>query len=223
MKSLKRLVIFAMGLGLFVGCASRQHDYADNRYNEAMARLNTSWQVTGIVERFITTPDGEVDGLILENGMQVRFPAHMSTAISDRIAVGDSITVKGYESPTNAMWAQKIVTLKNANEISIAERAKGKLLAPRSEARRSRKPINNLTVSGEIDTLLHEPSGEVSGFLLNDGSVVRLPVDIRAPSQAYDIGQYVEVTGYGTDNNYGRSVEASTVQRQSTQYEIDYE
>jgi hypothetical protein len=223
MKFLKRLVIFVGSLGLFVSCATHQYDYSDNNYAGSMAKINTSWQVTGIVERFITTPEGEVDGLILENGMQVRFPSHMSTAITDAITVGDSITVKGYESPTDAMWAQKIITLKNANEINIAERAKGKLLASRSEALRKRKPIDNLSVSGEIDTLLHEPSGEVSGFLLNDGSVVRLPLDIRAPSQSYDIGQYVEVTGYGTDNNFGRSIEAATVQRQSTIYEIDYE
>ena len=53
--------------------------------------------------------------------------------------------------------------------------------------------------------------------------MVRLPADIRTPARAYDIGQYVEVTGYGSDNKFGKSVEASSVQRQSSEYEIDYE
>ena len=211
MKLLISLVILTVMTNLAMGCATTS------------AGQNTTWDVSGVVDRFITTAEGEVDGFILTDGMQIRFPAHMSKAITDSVAVGDTVNIKGEESSTNAMWAEHIITPKNAKEITIAARAKGKLLAPRKEREKAYRNLTNLTVSGEIDTILHDPSGEISGFVLTEGSVVRLPADIRTPARAYDIGQYVEVTGYGSDNKFGKSVEASSVQRQSSEYEIDYE
>lgn len=182
-----------------------------------------SYEASGTVSRFLTTSDGAVDGFIFQDGMQIRFPSHMSTIVTDSVAIGDEVTVKGEEPTTNSMWAQQIITLKNANEIEVTREAKGKMLAPKRERQTAFKDVGNMVVRGEIDTLLVEPSGEVSGFLLTEGSVVRLPMDIRRPTQAYDIGQYVEVTGYGSENKFGKSVEATTVQRQSDVYEIDYE
>lgn len=182
-----------------------------------------AWEASGVVSRFITTADGAVDGFIFADGMQIRFPGHMSTMITDTVAVGDEVTVKGEDTSSNVMWAKQIITPKNANAIVVTADAKGKMLAPKKERQKAYKDLNNITVRGEIETLLVEPTGEVSGFLLTEGSVVRLPNDIRSPTQAYDVGQYVEVTGYGSENKFGKSVEAATVQRQGSEYEIDYE
>ncbi len=207
MNLLINLVVFAIWGIMTSGCTSMGQ--------------KTAWQASGIVDRFITTADGAVDGFILEDGMQIRFPGHMSTLITDSVAVGDDVTVKGEETSSNSMWAKQIITSKNAGEILITSEAKGKMLAPKRERREAFKDLNNMTVHGEIDTLLIEPSGEISGFLLTEGSVVRLPMDIRRPTQAYDVGQYVEVTGYGSENKFGKSVEATTVQRQPSDYQID--
>ena len=184
---------------------------------------NNETVVSGTVSRFLTTADGAVDGFLFQDGMQIRFPGHMSTIVTDSVAIGDEVTVKGEDSTTNSIWAKQIITPKNANEIEVAQEAKGKLLAPKREREAAHKDVNNILVKGEIDTLLVEPSGEVSGFILTEGSIVRLPLDIRKPTRAYDIGQYVEVTGYGSENKFGKSVEAATVQRQSDVYQIDYE
>ncbi len=219
MKILISLAILMSLTAVTTGCTTTGSNYrtAHNTGQKA------TWEVSGVVSRFITTAEGQVDGFILEDGMQIRFPAHMSTAVTNGVAVGDTVTVKGFESTTNAMQATQIITPKNANEIVIVDRAKGKLLASKKEREKAYKDLESIAVAGEIDTLLHEPSGEVSGFLLTEGSVVRLPVDIRTPARAYDVGQYVEVTGFGSENKYGKSVEAATVQRQPTEYEIDYE
>lgn len=219
MKLLISLVIFMSLSALTTGCATTESSYRAGHNTGQKA----TWEVSGVVSRFITTAEGKVDGFILEDGMQIRFPEHMSTAITNAVAIGDAVTVKGFESTTNAMWATRIVTPKNANEIVIVSRAKGKLLASRKEREKAYKDLESIAVAGEIDTLLHEPTGEVSGFLLTEGSIVRLPMDIRTPARAYDVGQYVEVTGFGSENKYGKSVEAATVQRQDTEYEIDYE
>lgn len=219
MKILISLAIF-MSLSAFTAsCTTTASKYRAEHNTGQKA----TWEVSGVVSRFITTAEGKVDGFILEDGMQIRFPEHMSTAITDGVAVGDTVTVKGFESTINAMWATEIVTPKNANEIAVVDRAKGKLVASKKAREKEYKDLQSISVAGEIDTLLHEPTGEVSGFLLTEGSVVRLPEDIRTPARAYDVGQYVEVTGFGSENKYGKSVEAATVQRQPSEYEIDYE
>lgn len=209
MKLLVNLVIFTIWGIMTSSCASTGQ--------------KTAAEASGVVSRFITTPDGAVDGFLLEDGMQIRFPGYMSTMVTDTVAVGDAVSVKGEESSSNAMWADQIVTPKNAKTIIVTSEAKGQMLAPRRERQKAFKDVNNITVRGEIETLLLEPTGEVSGFLLTEGSVVRLPNDIRTPTKAYDLGQYVEVTGYGSENKFGKSVEATTVQRQGSEYEIDYE
>ncbi|AZZ37928.1 hypothetical protein CIK05_14330 [Bdellovibrio sp. qaytius] len=209
MKLIINLVVFTVWGILTVGCASTGQKNAG--------------EASGVVSRFLTTPDGSVDGFLFQDGMQIRFPSHMSTIVTDAVAVGDEVTVKGEESTTNSMWAKHIITSKNANEIDVTSEAKGKMLAPKRERLAAIKNVNNISVRGEIDTLIVEPSGEVSGFLLTEGSLVRLPTDIRRPTKAYDVGQYVEVTGYGSENKFGKSVEASTVQRQSDVYQIDTE
>lgn len=128
----------------------------------------TSYEASGIISRFLTTSDGSVDGFIFQDGMQIRFPSHMSTIVTDNIAVGDEVTVKGEESTTNSMWAHQMITSKNANEIEVTREAKGKMLASKRERETAFKEVSNM--------------------------VVRLPVDIIRPTRAYDIGQYVEAS-----------------------------
>lgn len=209
MKILINFVIFILWGILTFGCASTGQ--------------KNGIEASGTVSRFLTTADGAVDGFIFQDGMQIRFPGHMSTLVTDHVALGDEVTVKGEDSTTNSIWAKKIITPKNAQSIEIASEARGKMVAPKRERQAAFKEVSNMTVQGEIETLLVEPSGGISGFLLTEGSVVRLPVDIRRPTQAYDIGQYVEVTGYGSENEFGKAVEAATVHRQSEVYEIDSE
>lgn len=217
MKKWTYLALISVLITFVVGCTTAPSSYQSRHNLGQKSTLDT----TGVVARFITTPEGQTDGFILEDGMQVRFPPHMSTAITNAVAIGDTVTIKGYESTTNAIWAEKIITPKNAHEIAMTDEAKGKMVEPRKKRESARRDLTSLHVTGEIDTLLHEPTGEVSGFLLNEGTIVRLPPDIRTPARAYDVGQYVEVTGFGSESKYGKAVEASTVQRDQT--EIDYE
>lgn len=219
MKILIKLVVYMILGSVLAACATKNSSYTSSH----MTGQNATWEANGVVARFLMTPVGEIDGFILEDGMQIRFPPKMSAAITKSITIGDSVSVKGWTSSTNAMWADKIVTLKNANEIKMTSDTKGRLVEPKKQREKAIHDLESMTVTGEIDTLIHEPTGEVSGFLLNEGSIVRLPADIRTPLRAYDVGQYVEVTGYGSEGKFGKSVEASTVQRQQTDYEIDYE
>src|ERR1700740_3312801 len=51
--------------------------------------------VTSSVERFLINPDGDADGMILFNGVEVYFPPYLSDEVLLAIHVGDRVTVYG--------------------------------------------------------------------------------------------------------------------------------
>src|ERR1700759_4083399 len=51
--------------------------------------------VTSSVERFLVNPDGDADGMILLNGVEVYFAPYLSDAVLMAVHVGDRITVYG--------------------------------------------------------------------------------------------------------------------------------
>jgi hypothetical protein len=69
-----------------------------------------------------------------------------------------------------------------------------------------------LTVSGHVIQLLHAGMGEVNGALLDDGTIVRFPPPFGV--QLQNVLQHnvqLTATGYGTQNGYGRALEATTL------------
>ena len=52
----------------------------------------------GQVQLFTLTPPGDIDGLILTDGTEVKTPPYLSTALALTIRPGDSITVHGLKA-----------------------------------------------------------------------------------------------------------------------------
>jgi hypothetical protein len=49
----------------------------------------------GVVQQFTLTPRGDIDGLILTDGTEVKTPPHLSTQIAYAIKPGDAVTIHG--------------------------------------------------------------------------------------------------------------------------------
>src|SRR5713226_5979466 len=49
----------------------------------------------GQVQQFTLTPRGDIDGLILTDGTEVKTPPHLSTQIAYAIKPGDTVTIHG--------------------------------------------------------------------------------------------------------------------------------
>src|SRR5216683_105562 len=49
----------------------------------------------GQVQQFTLTPRGDIDGLILTDGTEVKTPPHLSTLIGYAIKPGDAVTIHG--------------------------------------------------------------------------------------------------------------------------------
>src|SRR5919197_6405161 len=68
--------------------------------------------VSGTVQQYLLTPHGEVEGLLLTEGTIVRFPPHLSAALTSTVKPGDVVTVAGvFMSATRQGQIVKALTM----------------------------------------------------------------------------------------------------------------
>ena len=152
------------------------------------------------------TPRGDIDGLILSDGTEVKTPPHLSAEMTYSIKPGDTVTIHGLHA----------AALPLVQAVSITDEATGRTVidygpqGPRGgPAAGPAAPIRGLTeVQGRIRMALHGRRGEVNGVLLEDGTVLRLP-----PPEAYRFAallqprQTVVAEGVGFTTSIGRVFE----------------
>jgi hypothetical protein len=160
----------------------------------------------GQVQQFTMTPRGDIDGLILSDGTEVKTPPHLSAEIAYSIKPGDTVTVHGLHA----------AALPLVQAVSITDEANGRTVidygpqGPRGgPAAGPAAPISGLTeAQGRIRMALHGRRGEVNGVLLENGTVLRLP-----PPEAYRFaallqpGQTVVAEGVGFTTGIGKMLE----------------
>ena len=127
----------------------------------------------GQVQQFTLTPRGDIDGLILTDGTEVKTPPHLSTEIAYSIKPGDTVTIHGLHA----------AALPLVQAVSITDEATGRTVVDNGPPGPGRgpgagpaAPVPGLTeVQGRVRMALHGPRGDVNGALLEDGTVLRLP------------------------------------------------
>lgn len=182
---------------------------------------------TGQVQQFTLTPRGDIDGLILSDGTEVKTAPHLSTEIAYSVKPGDTVEIHGLHA-----FALPLI-----EAVSLTDRASGRTVidsgprapgpvAPPPPARADdgiAAPLPGLAeAQGAIRMLLHGPQGEVNGVLFEDGTVLRLPppeaahfASLLQPRRtivaegvelASPIGKVVDVRQIGTSRTELRSV-----------------
>lgn len=170
----------------------------------------------GQVQQFTLTPRGDIDGLILSDGTEVKTPPLLSTQIAYAVRPGDTVAIRGLRA----------AALPLVQAVSITDEATGRTVVdsgppglargpgappppPLGSAVVPVVPIPGLAeVQGRIRMTLHGPQGDVNGALLDDGTVLRLP-----PPEAYRFatllqpGQFVVAEGTGFANAIGKAFE----------------
>jgi hypothetical protein len=127
----------------------------------------------GQVQQFTLTPRGDIDGLILTDGTEVKTPPHLSTEIAYSVKPGDNVTIHGLHA----------AALPLVQAVSITDEATGRTIVDngspgpgRGPAAGPAAPVTGLIeVQGRVRMALHGPRGDVNGALLEDGTVLRLP------------------------------------------------
>ncbi len=156
-------------------------------------------ETRGTVKQYTLTPRGDVDGLILNDGTEVKLPPHLTAQVVFSIRPNDQVSVRG-------LRARAIPLIDAA---AITNVATGKSVIDNGPPDRS---ATEQTVSGKIVSALHGKRGEVNGALLEDGTVLRLP-----PPEAERLegwlrqGQTLSVRGALLDTPLGRVIDVSAI------------
>lgn len=156
----------------------------------------------GRVKQYTLTPRGDVDGLILADGTEVKLPPHLSAQIVYTIRPGDEVSVRGLRA--------RAIPLVDA--ASVTNVATGRSLADNGPPRGPEPAGAQQAFSGRIISTLHGKRGEVNGALLDDGTQLRMP-----PPQAERFadwlqpGQTVSVRGELLDTALGRVIDVQAI------------
>jgi hypothetical protein len=158
-------------------------------------------ETKGTVKQYTLTPRGDIDGLILNDGTEVKLPPHLTGQIAFAIRPGDAVTVRGLRATMfpliDAMAVTNFVTGVTVVDSGPPDRM-----------------TSEQTISGRIAAILHGKRGEVNGAVLDNGTNLRLPppeaermqqllapgamVTARGESLATTLGTVVDVIAIGS-------------------------
>jgi hypothetical protein len=163
-------------------------------------------ETKGSVKQYTLTPRGDVDGLILSDGTEVKLPPHLTGPVVFAIKPGDSVTVRGLKSRALPLVQAAAVT-NDASGATIVDDG-----PPAGPARAAA----DQTIYGDIAATLHGARGEVNGALLVNGIILRLPlpeaervqewlqpgrnVSVRGAVLRSPLGAVVDVTAIGASS-----------------------
>lgn len=165
--------------------------------------------VSGTIKQYLMNPDGEVDGLLLNDGTQINFPSHMADELVGAVKPDDRVNIQGDRERDSVVKADVISNSRTGR--SVAEHApswKDRPMPPHLK----RLSMNAMQASGAIVALLYAPRGEVRGVILANGMQIHVRPDVGdSLARVLTVGETVRAEGYGTDNQYGRSLEATAI------------
>jgi hypothetical protein len=162
-------------------------------------------QVT--VARFLTNPDGDVDGFITDDGTLVRFPPHMSAQLTSAVRRGDLVQISGRQEEGGSIAAQRITDTATGRQVIDEPPMRG--AAPLPRAARG-EGLSRLSAQGQVAHVTTAPRGEPDGVILSDGTVIKLPPPMAQRfGTLIRTGATVSAQGYGTRNQYGTALQAT--------------
>jgi hypothetical protein len=155
----------------------------------------------GIVKQYTLTPRGDVDGLILTDGIEVKLPPHLTAQVVFAIRSGDEVSIRGLRARTLAI----------VDGASIANVATGRRVLD-SGPPGDRERAGEQTFKGRILSALHGKRGEVNGALLADETELRLPpTDAERFEDLLQPGQTVAVRGSLLDTALGKVIDVRAI------------
>ena len=170
--------------------------------------------VTSSVERFLINPDGNADGMILLNGVEVYFAPHLSSAVLTAVEVGDRITVYGVLPMAAPMIVAAVIEAANGARIEDYGLPTRKLPEMAGKHRIKQRERGTFQVEALVRRVLHGPTGEIRGVLLDDGTTVVLPFHRDEDlSELLSPASWLTVRGAGLVTEIGTAIKADGIGR----------
>jgi hypothetical protein len=137
-------------------------------------------QTDGTVERFLVNPHGEIDGLLLVDGLEVHVPPRLDAGLRAAVQPGTAIAVFGVRSHGVEMISAVAIKARPGCLIADNGPPKKKHDGHEADEAAGHKPEAKvfhppMGAEGVVRRMLHGPKGEPRGVLLNDGRAIRVP------------------------------------------------
>lgn len=159
-------------------------------------------ETKGTVKQYTLTPRGDVDGLILSDGTEVKLPPHLTGQVVFAIRPGDAVTIRGL----------KARALPLVDAASIVNDATGAAVVDNGPPHGPGRGMTETTITGRITAVLHGKRGEINGALLENGTILRLPPPEAERMQAsLQPGQPVAARGVSLATPLGTVIEVSAI------------
>jgi hypothetical protein len=204
-----RWMLLILIFGVPVAAQAKGKDHREYEFIRTQALVNAAPAAQGVASRLLINPLGEVDGLLLDTGLIVTFPPHMSEQLAAVVKAGDPVTVKGYpETPTQIKGY--VITNNRSNQTVMTQPKppKGTKMPPHLRG----AGLKEMSAQGEVRHLRYGKHGEINGLILSDGTIVRFPREAsRQFLHLFRVGQSIAASGYGTQNELGRALEATAL------------
>ncbi len=149
--------------------------------------------VTGIIRDFVRNDHDDIDGFRLDSDVYVHFPPHIGGEVTASFDVDDRVTVDGHDD-----------TLPQGEHVFKATRIAGKdrtiyVEPPDAPSRpRHQGPTDEprMNAEGTVRELTANRHGDMDGFVLEDGTLVKFPPhQSRALQEFVSVGDRVSVAG----------------------------
>jgi hypothetical protein len=192
-----------------VAMAQSPKEHAPKPRPDQEALLPSS-TIEGRVTRYLITPMGDVEGVLLDSGTVARLPAHMGKELVGAVNVGDAVNIAGIRDKESTSFRVYSITNTQSKQ-TVVKRDKKWTEVNMPRMLRS-MGLKELTANGEVQTMLTGPRGDPQGVILDDGTVVRFGKQaVYAASAQMKIGAKMAAKGYGTENEYGRAIDANAI------------
>ena len=176
------------------------------------ATTPASSAITGAVRQYLLTPVGDVEGVELQDGTDVRFPPHMGTALAAIVRPGDRVSVLGFAAPQTPYGrAVKALTITNLETNQSIVDQPPTVPPPPPWLRGA--SMREMTLSGTLGRYILNDRGDIDGLILSNGYEVKFPPHTGmsvAMALAQQPSAPIQASGYGTTNGFGTVVDAMT-------------
>ena len=169
----------------------------------------TGTTFTGEVKQYLLNPEGKVDGLLLNNGLQVKFPPHMGDSLVGIITPNTKVSIFG-DPGFSTRFGQEV----KAQKITNSQTGQTLVEQPPTTAPQPPTLSNYSTFSAEgtAQNWLVGHRGEINGIIISNGTIVKFPPHVGEQlATMANIGDKIQAKGFGTRNRYGQILEATAL------------
>ena len=183
----------------------KQHGPKHDRHDHDHHHHHPVADVRGTVTQYLLNPRGEVDGLLLADDTLVKFPPHLARELVQVARAGDEVHANGHREGERLLKGHVVVNA--ATGVALRE------FKPAPPERAGGLPVlQPMRAEGRVRLLRRNPHGDADGAILEDGTLVHFPPHAgRQFAAVLAEGQPLAAAGFGTANEFGRSLAAATL------------